>query len=202
MAGSSNRQMKTLVIFSEHISFTSLKNIPFKPQCKITGSFYCCCSVMKSCPTLGDPMDCGTQGPSVLYYLPEFAQIHVRWVNDAIDHLILCCPLLLLLSIFPSIRVFTNESALRIRGPKYCSLNISSSMNIQSWFPLGLTGLISLKSKGLSRVFSSTTIWKHWLSAFFGCLLYGLTLTSTHDYWKNHSFDYMDLCQQSDVTAF
>ena len=118
------------------------------------------------------------------------------------NRLILCCPLLLLLSIFPSIRVFTNESALRIRGPKYCSLNISSSMNIQSWFPLGLTGLISLKSKGLSRVFSSTTIWKHWLSAFFGCLLYGLTLTSTHDYWKNHSFDYMDLCQQSDVTAF
>ena len=57
------------------------------------------------------------------------------------NHLILCCPLLLWLSIFPSIRVFTNESALCIRGPKYCSLNISSSTNIQSWFPLGLTGL-------------------------------------------------------------
>ena len=61
------------------------------------------------------------------------------------------------------------------------------SMNIQGWFPLGLTGLISLQSKGLSRVFSRTTIGKH---QFFS-LLYGPTLTSIHDYWKNHSFDHM-----------
>ena len=60
---------------------------------------------------------------------------------------------------------------------------------------LGLTGWISLESKGLSRVFSNTTIQK--LS-----FLYGPTLTSIHDYWKNHSFDSMDLCQQSDVSAF
>ena len=118
------------------------------------------------------------------------------------NHLILGCPLFLLPLIFPGIRVFTNESVLRIRWPKYWSLSISPSMNIQSWFPLGLTGLISLKLKGLSGVFSSTTVWKHWPSAFFGCLLYGPTLTSTHAYWKNLSFDYMDICQQSDVTAF
>ena len=63
-------------------------------------------------------------------------------------------------------------------------------MNIQHWFPLGLTGLISLLSKGLSRVFSSTTIWKH---QFFGPQAsYGPTLTSIHDYWKNHSFYWMD----------
>ena len=60
-------------------------------------------------------------------------------------------------------------------------------MNIQDWFPLGLTGLISLLSKGLSRVFSSTTIWKHQFSALK--LLCGPTLTSLHDYWKSHSFD-------------
>ena len=59
-------------------------------------------------------------------------------------------------------------------------------MNIQDWFPLGLSGWISLQPKGLSRVFSNTTIWKH---QFFGpSLLYGPTLTSIHDYWKNHSF--------------
>ena len=77
------------------------------------------------------------------------------------NHLILCHPLLLLSSIFPSTRVFSNESAFRIR---WQSIETSASvfpMNIQSWFPLGLTGLISLKSKGVSRVFSSTTVWKH-----------------------------------------
>ena len=72
------------------------------------------------------------------------------------NHLILSCPLLLLPSIFSSIRVFSNESALLIRWPKYWSFgfSISSSMNNQGQFPLGLIGLISLLSKGLSRVFS------------------------------------------------
>ena len=68
-------------------------------------------------------------------------------------------------------------------------------MNIQGWFPLRFTGLIFLQSKGLSRVFSSTTIWKNHSSAF--SLPYGAVLTSIHDYWKNHNFDYMDLCWQS-----
>ena len=81
------------------------------------------------------------------------------------NHLILCHPLLLP-SIFPSIRVFSNKSALCIRWPQ--SIGASASvlpMNIQGWFPLGLTGLISLPSKGHSRVFSRTTAWKH---RFFG----------------------------------
>ena len=85
-------------------------------------------------------------------------------------------------------------------------------MNIQDWFPLGLTGWISLQSKGLSRVFSNTTVQKH---HFFGAqpffffffflvlsLFYGPNLTSVHDYWKNHSFDYTDLCQKSNVSTF
>ena len=80
------------------------------------------------------------------------------------NHLILCHPLLLLPSVFPSIRVFFKESVLRIRWPKYWRFSISPSLNIQDWFCLGLTVLISLQSRGLSRVFSSTTIWKHQLS--------------------------------------
>ena len=73
-------------------------------------------------------------------------------------------------------------------------------INIQGWSPLGLTGLISLQSKGLSRVFSSTTIWKQ---QFFSVrLLHGPTLTSIHDYGKKHSFDSLDLCRQSYVSAF
>ena len=82
------------------------------------------------------------------------------------NHLILCHPLLLLPSIFPNIRVFSNESALQIRWPKYWSFSfiINPSNEYSKLISLGLTGLISLQSKGLSRVFSST-IPKH---QFFG----------------------------------
>ena len=78
------------------------------------------------------------------------------------NHLILWHPLLLMPSIFPSIRVFSNESVLRIRWPKYWSFGFSSPYNeYPDWFPLELTGLISLQYKGLSRVFSNTTVQKH-----------------------------------------
>ena len=74
-------------------------------------------------------------------------------------------------------------------------------VNIQDWFPSGWTGWTSLQSKGLSRVFSSIKILKH---QFFWTqtLLYCPSLTSTHDYWKNQSITYIDLCQQSDTSAF
>ena len=79
------------------------------------------------------------------------------------NHLIFWHPLLLLPSIFASIRVFSNASALRIRWPKYWSFssNISLPINTQDWSDLGWTGWISLQSKGLSRVFSNTTVQKH-----------------------------------------
>ena len=81
------------------------------------------------------------------------------------NHLILCHPLLLLPSIFPSIRVFSNKSAVRIRWPKYwCfSFNISPSNEHQGLIHFGWTGWISLKSKGLSRVFFNTPLQKHQL---------------------------------------
>ena len=94
------------------------------------------------------------------------------------NHLILCRPLLVLPSIFPRRRGFSNESTLRIRWPKYwsCSFNISPSNEHPGLISSGWTGWISLQSKGLSRVFSNTTVQKQ-------------TLTSIHDYWKNHSLD-------------
>ena len=83
------------------------------------------------------------------------------------NHLILFCPLLLLPWIFLTIRAFSNELALCIRGPKYWSFSFSirPPMNIQGWFPLGLTGLISCSPRDCQRVFSNTTVQKHW---FFG----------------------------------
>ena len=84
-------------------------------------------SVTQSCPTPYDPMDCSMPGPPVHRQLPEFTQTHVHWISDAIQHLILCRTLLLPPSIFPSTRVFSNESVLHIRWPKYWSFSFSIS---------------------------------------------------------------------------
>ena len=114
-------------------------------------------------------MDSSTLGFLVHYQLLELTQTHVHWVSDAIQ------PSHPLLSpsppalIFPSMRVFSNEPVLCIKWPKYllwwCKYFASASasvlpMNIQDWFPLGVTGLISLQSKGLSSIFSSMTVQK------------------------------------------
>ena len=106
------------------------------------------------------------------------------------NHLILCCPLLHLLSIFPSIRVFSNESVLCIRWPKYWSSASASvlPMNIQDWFPLGLTNWISMLSKALPRVFLLQWQFKS-INSLALSFLYSPTLISIHDCWKNHSFD-------------
>ena len=106
------------------------------------------------------------------------------------NHLILSHSLLLLPSIFlPSIRVFSNESALGIRGRSIGASALATvlPMNTQGWFLLGLIGLISMQSKGLSRVFSNTTVQN--ISSLVFSFLYSPTLSSIHDYWKNHSFD-------------
>ena len=81
----------------------------------------CCCSVAQSCLTLCDPMDCSQPGFSVLHHLLELAQTHVHWVGDATNHLSSPSPAF----IFPSIRVFSSESALHIRWPKYWSFSFS-----------------------------------------------------------------------------
>ena len=105
------------------------------------------------------------------------------------NHLILCHPLLLLPSIFSSIRIFFNEWALLIRWPKDWASASDLPRNIQDWFPLGLNDLVSLLSEGLSRDFSSTTVWKHQFFVTQPSLWSKLLLTSIHDYWKNDSFD-------------
>ena len=104
-------------------------------------------SVTQLCPTLCDPIDCGTPGFLVHHQLPELAQNKSTELVMPSNHLILCCPLLLLSSIFASIRVFS-ESAIA-SGGQSIGVSISVSvlpMNIQDWFPLRLTGLISLQS--------------------------------------------------------
>ena len=98
-------------------------------------------------------MDCSMPGFLVLHCLPEFAQTQVLWIGDAIQPSHLLSSLSLFPLIFPSIRVFSNESGLHISGQSIGASASASVLlkNIQSWFLLGLTGLISLLSKGLFK---------------------------------------------------
>ena len=120
-------------------------------------------SVTQSCPTLCDPMNCSTPGLPVHHQL--WSQPKLMSIESVMpsNHLILCHSLLLLPSIFPRIKVFSNESALCIRWPKYWSFsfNISPSNEHPRLISFRMDGWISLQSKGLSRVFSNTTVQKH-----------------------------------------
>ena len=120
-----------------------------------------CHSVVKLYPTLCDPMDCSMPGLPVTIPWSLLKLMSIVLVMPS-NHPILCCPLLLS-SIFPSIRVFSNEPALHhIRWPKHWSFSfsISISSDIQHWFPLGWMGLIFLLFKGLSRVSFSSAVLK------------------------------------------
>ena len=99
---------------------------------------YCCCgSVSQSCLILWELMDCSMTVFPALHYLLEFDQIHVHWVVMSSNPLILCCSLLRLPPIFPSTRVFSKESALCIRSPKYWNFSFSISPSYE------YSGLIS-----------------------------------------------------------
>ena len=116
------------------------------------------------------------------------------------SHLILCLPLLLLSAIFPSLGVFSNESTLCIWWPKYWSFSFSPSNEYSGLISLGLTGLISLHSKGLSRVFQCHSLWASilWHSAFFMVQLSHPYMTTG----KTTPWTIMDLSQQRDISAF
>ena len=147
-------------------------------------------SVTQSCLTLCNPMDCSMPGIPVHHQFPELTQTHVHWVGDAIQPSHPLSSLLFLLSIFPSNRVFSNKSVLHIRWPKYWSFGFSISPSNEQ------PGLISFRKdwldllavqgtlKSLLQHHSSKSINSSVLS-----FLYSPTLTSIHDYWKNHSLD-------------
>ena len=124
---------------------------------------HCYCSVAESCQILCDPMDCSTPGFSVLPYLLEFAQTDVHWVGDAIQTSHPLSPFSSCLQYFPASGSFPMSQLFTSGGQSIGASALASvlPMNIQGWSPLGLTGLISLLSKGLSRVFSKTTVQKH-----------------------------------------
>ena len=163
-------------------------------------------SVTQLCQTHCDPMDCSTPGFPVHHQNSELAQIYVHQVGDAIQPshpLSSPSPPDFNLSqhqgfffFFLMIQFFAWDS----QSTRVSASASVLSMNIQDWFPLGWTGLTSSQSKGLSRVHSKATVQS--INSLVLSFLYGPTLKSIHVYWKNHSFVYMDLWWQSDLSAF
>ena len=125
-------------------------------------------SVAQLCLTLCDPMDYNTPGFPVHHQLPEFTQTHVHWVGDTIQHLILCRPLLLLPSIFPSIRVFSSKSVLCIRWPKYWSFSFNISPSNEHPGPISFRmdwlDLLAVQGTLKSLLQKASILWH---SAFF-----------------------------------
>ena len=158
-------------------------------------------SVIQSCPTLCDPMNCSTPVLPVHHKLLEFTQTHAHWVGDAIQpsHPVFpfsSCPQALL-----CIRVFSNESTLHLRWPKYWSFSFSISPSSEH------PGLISFRMDWVDLLAVQGTLKSplqhQFKSINFSALsfLHSSTLTSVQDYWKNHSLDQMDLCWPSNVSA-
>ena len=138
---------------------------------------------------LWDPMDCSIPGLPVHHQVPEFTQTHVTESMMPPNYLILC-HLLLLLSIIPRIRVFSSESVLHIRWPKYWSfsLSISPSIEYSAIISFRMDWLDLLTLQGTLKSLLPTLQFKSIVSSVLS-FVYSPTLTSIHDYWKNHSFD-------------
>ena len=158
------------------------------------------CSVSQLSPTLCHPMDCSTPDFSV-HYLPEFAQLMSIESVMPSNHLMLCSPLHLLPSIFPSIGVFSNELVFHIRWPKYWCFNFSISPSNE------YSELISFRIDWFDLLIVHGTL-KSLLqhpslkaSILQGSAFFIVQLTFIYDYWKCHSFDSTDLCQQIDGSA-
>ena len=160
---------------------------------------YFACSVTKSCLTFCSPVECSMTGFPVLHYLPEFSQTHVRWVDDAIQP-----------SHPPSSSsppafnisqhqgLFQWEKFLHIRWSKYWTFSFSISPSNK------YSVLISFRMDWLDLLAVQESFHHHSLKASIlrHSAFFIVQLTPIHDYWKNHSFDEMDLCWQSNVSAF
>ena len=159
-------------------------------------------SVAQSCPTLCDPMNRSMTGLPVHHQLPEFTQTHVHRVDDAIQPSHPLSSPLLLPPTLPSIRDFSNESALRMRCPKYLSFSFSiSPSNEHPWLiSFRMDWLDLLAVQGTLKESSPTPQFRSINSSAFS-FLHSPTVTYIHDHWKNHSLGQMDLCWQSNVSA-
>ena len=157
-----------------------------------------CCSVTKSCPALCDPMDYIAHQASLSSSSPMMSLLnHVHWVGDTIQ------PSHPLSSPSPAFNLSQHQGLFQwVSSSHQVAKGLEFQLQHQSfqWISLGLTGLISLQSKGFSE--SSPAPQFESINSLVLTLRFGPALTSIHSYWKNHSIDYTDLCWQSDVFPF
>ena len=156
----------------------------------------CCCSVVKPCPTLWTPRTAARQ--TSLSFIITWTLLKLMSLESMMssNHPIVCHPLIFLHSVFPSIRVFFNESALHIRWPKYWSFIISSSNEYSGLISFRIDRLDLLAVQGilkslLQHSWKKCSIFQQFRSIYSSTLsfLYSPILTSIHDYWKNHTLD-------------
>ena len=140
-------------------------------------------------------MDYSNPGFPVLHHLPEFAHIHVHWVGDAFYHLVLCHSLLLLPSIFLSIRIFSYELAFHIRLPNYWSFRISPFNEYSGLIFFRIDWFDLLAVQGILKHLLQHHGWKASILWPF----FMVQLSHPHDYQKNHGFNYMDFYLQSSL---
>ena len=176
----------------------SLSSRQISLACSLSSLCCYCCWVAKSCSTFVTSQTAACQASlssTVSWSLLRFTSLELVMLSNYVILRRLPFPFAFNLSQHRGLFQWVSSSYIRASA----SASVLP-MNIYDWFPLGWTGWISLLSKGLSRVFSRTTVWKH---QFF-CAQPSLcpTLIFVHDYWKNHSFDNMYLCRESDVAAF
>ena len=155
-----------------------------------------------SCSVMSNSMDCSMLGFPDLHNLPEFAQTHVHWVDDAIQpYHPLPPPSPLALNLSQHQSLFQWVDFLH-QVAKVLELQLQLSISPSSEY----SGLISFRIEWLDILAVQGTLKSllqlKSIDLLARSLLYGSTLTSVHDYWKNHSFDYLDLCPQSDVSDF
>ena len=190
----------SLLVSTEYISNPSA-SFHLPDTLLLQGTFMCSCSVAQSRLTLWDPMDCSTPGFLVPHHLTECVKTHVHWVGDDTQPSHPPPPPSPTFNLSQH-QGLSSESALHIRWPKYWSISFSISLSNE------YSGLISFRIDWLDLLAvqgALKSLLQHhsskasvlWHSAFFYCP----SLTSVHDYWKNLSFDYMDLCRQSNVSA-
>ena len=156
----------------------------------------------QSCPSLCNAMDCSMPSFPIHHQLPELTQAHVHRLGDAIGPSHPIFPFSSCLQSFLISGSFTMSQSFP-SGGQIAGASASASVlpgNIQDWFPLGLTGWISCCPRDSQE--SSLAAQFKGISSLVLSLLYCPTLTFVHDYWKDHRFDYTDLCWKSDVSAF
>ena len=151
---------------------------------------YCCCSVVKSCPTLCDPMNCSMPGFPVLHHLPDLAQTHLHWVGDAIQE-----PHPLSSPSPPTFNLSQHQGLFQLVS---CSHQVAKVLELQlqhqsfQWTPrtdLLQKGLVGSPCSPRDSQESSPTPQFKSINSLTLSFLYSPTLISIHDYWKNHSLD-------------